>query len=218
MPGVCSGWSSRPSRREAEACAPPALPKALPRSPPCASYWPESRRGRKGPINFSLIRLDPERQRWTLRANTTERHFLGEMSHLDQRLSSIFQGGPRRNSQAGLRGCLRGMERSSLSSCRNQGAMSRQGVEEVPGLVGGIAGGGSEPSTRLTARAPHPHSGPAYSTCLGPEAGKPSSQRPRSGRSCLRSGWGQDWELAGALPAAVSSPADCVSGQGVDSS
>lgn len=97
-------------------------------------------------------------------------------------------------SEAGLRGCLRGTERSSLSSCRNQGAMSRQGAEEVPGLVGGIAGGGSELSARLS-----PVSGPSRSTCLGPEAGKPSSRGPRSGRSCLRIGWGQDWELAGAL-------------------
>lgn len=165
-------------------------PKGPPQSPPCASYWPESGRGRKGPINFSLIQLDPERQRWTLRANTTERHFLGEMSHLHQRLSSIFQGGPRRNSQAGLRGCLRGMERSSLSSCRNQGAMSRQGVEEVPGLVGGIAGGGSEPSARIT-HLPHPPFGAAYSTCLGPEAGKPSSQ------ASLRKELPEEWVGAG---------------------
>lgn len=35
-------------------------PRAPPQSPPCASYWPETGRGRKGPINFSLIQLDPE--------------------------------------------------------------------------------------------------------------------------------------------------------------
>lgn len=42
-----------------------------------------------------------------------------------------------------------GKERSFLSSCRNQGAMSSQGALEMPGLVGGIVGRGSEPSARL---------------------------------------------------------------------
>lgn len=88
-------------------------------------------------------------------------------------------------SGAGARGCLR---------TQKQGAMSRQGAEEVPGLVGGIAGGGSELRARLS-----PVSGPSLSTCLGPEAGKPSSRGPGSGRSCLRTGWGQGWEGAGAL-------------------
>lgn len=71
--------SSRPSRREAEAVH-PSPPRAPPPSPPCASSWPESRRGRKGPLNFSLIRLDPER------------HFLGATSHLHQRFPSLFPG------------------------------------------------------------------------------------------------------------------------------
>lgn len=46
-------------------------------------------------------------------------------------------------------GCLWGTERSSLFSFRNQGAMSSQGDLAMPGLVGGIAGSGSEPSSGL---------------------------------------------------------------------
>lgn len=46
-------------------------------------------------------------------------------------------------------GCLRSTGRGSLFSRRNQGAMSSQGALEMPGLVGGIVGRGSEPSGRL---------------------------------------------------------------------
>lgn len=47
--------------------------------------------------------------------------------------------------------------------------MSRQGVEEVPGLVGGIAGGGSEPSARIT-QLPHPPFGARLFDLSGPRS------------------------------------------------
>lgn len=51
---------------------------------PHAASWPESRRGRKGPISFSLAQLDPERQRWILKVNAAEILLRLNMSHCYQ--------------------------------------------------------------------------------------------------------------------------------------
>lgn len=207
MSGVCSGRSSWPSRREAEAVHPKPSQGPSPK-PPCASYWPESRRERTGSINFSLIQLDPER------------HYLGETSHLHQRFSSIFPGRP----QEGTLGCagLRGRTER----------LPEVGREELPFLtqkprcyVSSGSGGSAWASRRNSWRRFRAQR--QAQPCLGAllfDLSGPRSWETIITEAYLRKELPEDWvgaglELAGALP--VSSPAltvPRVGGRNVDSS
>ena len=97
--GVLCPLCTRPAGGRQRLCVPSPPSTCLP-SLPHASSQPESRRGSKGPINSSLTQLDPERQRWILKASATTRHLLGERSLT---CTSDFHASPQRGDKRALK-------------------------------------------------------------------------------------------------------------------